>query len=120
MASGGVRYDFEKSDNLTPGETRTLRFVVKDENGVDETSFAGWEFEFFVIDTLDEADGLTALRAAAAVNIVDASITASAPNADVAISTTDWPAAGTHAYEFWRVDSGNEGRLAYGSYPVIH
>lgn len=120
MASGGVRYDFSKDDNLTPGEARTLRFVVKDSDGADVSSFASWEFEFFVIDTLDEADGLTALRAAASVNVVNGSITASAPNADVPMTAADWPAAGPYSYELWRVDSGNENRLAYGSFPIIH
>ena len=120
MASGGIRYDFKEADNLTPGEARTLRFPVKNSAGANVSSFSGWEFEFFVIATLDEADGLTSLRAEAAVDVENASITASAPNVDVPLTSSDWPVAGTYAYELWRVDTGNENRLAYGIFPVIH
>lgn len=120
MASGGIRYDFKEADNLTPGEKRTLRFPVKDSDGANVASFSGWEFEFFLLSALSEADGLADLRTEATVDIENASITASAPNVDVPLTASDWPAAGTYAYELWRVDSGNEGRLAYGSFPVIH
>lgn len=120
MASGGIRYDFKETENLTPGEARTLRFPVKDADGADVSSFAGWEFEFFILSTLAEADGLTDLRTEAAVDVVNASITATAPNVDVPLTAAIWPDAGTYVYELWRVDSGNEGRLAYGSFPIIH
>lgn len=120
MASGGVRYDFKESDNLTPGEARTLRFPVKDSDGADVSSFSGWEFEFFVLSTLDAADGLTALQAGATVYVVNDDMTVSAPNVDVPMTAADWPAAGSYAYELWRVDTGNEGRLAFGSFPIIH
>lgn len=121
MASGGIRHDFDADDNLTPGESRTLRFPVKDSLGVDVSDFTGWEFEWFLLDTLAEANGLTALREAAEINIVDGTITSSVPNVDVPLSASDWPATvTTYAYELWRVDTGNEGRLAYGSFPLIH
>lgn len=123
-ASGGIRFDFLKDQNLTRLENRVLRFPVEDVNGVAEVSFAGWTFGWFLVKDLGDLDGLTALTADGLVTKTSgAGISDSVPDVDVALAdiAADWPArAGTYAYELWRTDTGDERRLAYGDFLVVH
>lgn len=123
-ASGGIRFDFLIDQNLTRLENRILRFTVKDEDGVDETSFVGWTFGWFLLFDLDDADGLTDLATAALVaKITGGGITDSVPDVDVALADVvgDWPpVAGPYGHELWRTDAGEERRLSYGDFVVVH
>ena len=120
MASGGKRQDILGEAGLTPGEKRTIRFVVKDSADVDIVSFTGWTFKFYLVSGLHTLDNLTNLEASATLKI--AVTGATAPNVDVPLSVDNTKnlAPKKWAYELWRNDSGNERRLAYGIFQLIH
>lgn len=117
--SGGIRTDITHAIGITPNEVRTARFIVRDGDGVAISSFAGWAFSFFLLDSLEAANGLTALGSAKLVQ-VDAS-GQTAPNADIPFGTATFNAMRpkVYGYELWRTDAGNENRLAYGDFHII-
>lgn len=119
--SGGVRFNFTAEANLVRDTKRTLRFVGEDEDGEPLVSLVGYEVEWHLERDLAEFDDLESLQTGALVSVLDGPIdTATAPNFDVPLARTDWPETkGRYAYELWRVDAGNEERLAYGDFPVI-
>ena len=122
MASGGIRSDITATDNVTPGEERTLRWAVQDADEVAVTDFTGWTFAWYLLRALKTAEGLTKLAARALVAKTSASgITASVPNVDVALAVENTEAltAGVYGYELWRTDAGNERRIAYGSLVMV-
>lgn len=124
MASGGIRQDFPKSEGLTPGINRTLRWVAEDADGDLIEDFTGWDVKFFWLAEGGRAaaDGPTALEAAAL--FVDEPTLDAAPNIDVVLDDSDWAAdgigTGDFDYELWRVDTDNVERLAYGIITVSH
>lgn len=65
-------------------------------------------------------NGPTALASGA---LISKAATLSVPNADVAITATEWAVSGfgvgTVEYELWRTDAGNIRRLAYGTIDVV-
>ena len=119
MASGGVRTNIGAGDNFTPGEDRTGRWAVVDANDDAETDFTGWTFAWYLVRSLDTAQGVTKLAARALITKTsgDGIDSSTEPNVDVTIDAADSVelAPGTYAYELWRTDSGNVRRLAYGS-----
>ncbi len=124
MASGGIRYDFPRAENFTIGEVRTPQYRLKNASGADITDFTGYVFEWFLLARADSADGLVALRTVGnfIVQVLDAPIdSATPPFIDVPLGVGDWPTTGGDFWhELWRVDAGNEGRLSYGIFPVVH
>lgn len=116
MASGGARYDFTTEENFTQGEDRTVRFPVKDADGNAVSSFAGWEFTWYLYTQLKDTTALITKTSLAG------GITASAPNADVLLDPVDTSgfAAKTYWYELWRTDTDDKIRLAWGQFPIVN
>ena len=114
--TGGMKAVISADAALTPGEDRTLRFAVEDEDGVAVSSFAGWTFAWYLLPRQNTP------RTSADVLLTKTSsggIASSVPNVDVALDPADTLTfqARTYFYELWRTDTGNVVRLAYG--PVV-
>lgn len=123
MASGGIYSAFLEDEALTPGEDRTLRWVVKDGAGANVSDMAGWTVTVYWLDDGGRklADGPTALDA---IDIFKATaVTSAAPHADLVLAAADWVTysltAIRYEYELWRTDTGNVRRLAYGPIQVV-
>lgn len=103
---------------ITPGEARTIRWEVRGIDGQPETSMSGWTMKFFILHNRRDANGLTELENRA-ILVKDA--TPSAPFAVVEFDSADTLSLPPKALEFelWRVDDGDERRLAYGQFPVV-
>src|SRR5690348_7144339 len=114
MPNGGARFDFTVDLNLTPGENRPIRFRVKDENGADVTSFAGWTFEWFVRRSQRDGNGLDQLRLDPLVYKADSDIGKTAPYLDLNLLPTDFIRPGEFWHELWRTDADNNERLSFG------
>ena len=110
--SGGIRQDFTGAEGITPGEYRTLRYV---DDSVD--SMAGWGVEWFLLTSLNSANGIDELRDKATVH--KTLISPTAPNIDIPLEPDDLPKPQMYAHELWRTDEGNVRRLSYGSFEVI-
>ena len=116
-----TRYDLKEHHALVLGSARTLIFSVVDDDGSPIDSFAGYELEFFVIDSLHSNPGLDNLRNNSAVYITNENIVKDTPYAQIDIGADDWPETiGMWYYTLWRVDGNNPRPLAFGEYPVIH
>lgn len=115
-ATGSLRANITSDANLTQGEDRTLRWVVKDVDGVDVVSFSGWTFAWYLMRALtdDHADALITKTSSSG-------IATSAPDVDVSIDPVDTADlnSGGYVYELWRTDTNNVIRLAYGTVPII-
>jgi hypothetical protein len=124
MASaGGVRADLTADKAITRDEVRPLRWVVKDADGVNISSFSGWEIKLFVVTSL-EFNGLVALAAGASLMLTAADgLTISAPNVDWTLRAADWAVIGVLSqspwYELWRTDVTSPNRLAYGRLVIV-
>ncbi len=117
------RYDFPKSDALTPGEYKTLRFTARERlpNGTWQpiTSFSNFSnIEFYLMDKGGDAGSTQAERRARSVFYVQQSaMTISAPPLiDVPLPAVDTAKVrpGARWYELWADYLGNPTRLAYG------
>lgn len=109
--SGGIRFDFTGDQGITPGEYRTLRYTI------DDVDMGGWTVEWFLLPSLNTANGLDDLRDKATVH--KTLISPTAPNIDIPLEPDDLPKPQMYAHELWRTDEGNVRRLSYGSFEVI-
>ena len=114
--TGALKANITSAAGLTLGEDRTIRFVVKDSNGANVSSFSGWTFGWYLLPrqnmATDDADVLLTKTSASGIS-------ATAPNVDVSLDPADTGdlTARTYFYELWRTDSEDVTRLAYG--PIV-
>lgn len=117
------RYDFPKTDALTPGEHKTLRFTARERlpNGTWQpiSSFASFSnIEFYLLDKAADAGAtMTERRARSIFYVTQASMNVSTPPLiDVPLQAADTAKVRTGArwYELWADYLGNPTRLAYG------
>lgn len=122
MPSGGIQATITSDEHLTPGEDRTLRWVVKDENGVAITDFSAWTFGWYLLKRQNVPRTSTIDGEVIITKITGSGISATAPNVDVSIDPADTITevkAGTYFYELWRTDADDVIRLAYGPVTFI-
>jgi hypothetical protein len=118
-SSGSLKATITADANLTPGEDRTLRYVVKDADGVNISSFSGWTFGWYL---LPKQSTPRTSSDVIITKITGSGITDSVPNVDVALDPADTLTAvkaGTYFYELWRTDADDVVRLAYGPITFI-
>jgi hypothetical protein len=119
MTSGSLKASITADANLTPGEDRTLRYVVKDADGVNVADFTGWTFGWSLLPRQSTP------RTSSDVIITKTTasgISSTAPNVDVSIDPADTLTAvkpGAYFYELWRTDADDVIRLAYGGIVFI-
>lgn len=117
--SGSLRANITSDANLTMGEDRTLRWVVKDADGDNVSDFTNWTFGWYLLpsqSTSRTSDNVIITKTSAS------GISASAPNVDVSLDPADTLTAvkaGAYFYELWRTDADDVIRLAYGSIVFI-
>lgn len=114
--TGALKVNITSAAGLTLGEDRTLRYVVKDSNGMNVSDFSGWTFGWYLLPRqnmpTDDTDVLLTKTSASGIS-------ATAPNVDVSLdpADTDDLTARTYFYELWRTDTADVVRLAYG--PIV-
>lgn len=119
---GGIRFDFGAEWNITPGEKRDFLVPVVDGDGDPIANMLGWQVRFYLLRWLSNANGIEQLDD---LSILQKDANLSAPNASWSLLPADWVVDGAllkargYAYELWRIDTGNEGRLAFGDFVVI-
>jgi hypothetical protein len=118
MTSGSLKATINADANLTPGEDRTLRYVVKDADGVNVSDFTGWTFGWYLMQR--QSTPRTSTDVIITKTSPAGGISATAPNVDVSLDPADTITAvraGGYFYELWRTDADDVIRLAYG--PIV-
>jgi len=119
-ASGGVKADIGRDQNLVIGEDRTINIDVNQADGSTAQSMTGWALSWFLMDK-PEGTALATLTTASEITIGNGDGTDDRAAITVADTVTEalTDSSALYWHELWRTDAGSESRIAYGTVHIL-